>query len=70
MHTIKTSSRLLNDSIDFCAYVKVVTIEWKDQSGCRYINGVVFKKDVAHRSMNNQIDRPKILMIENSLGYM
>ena len=28
--TIKTSSRLLNDSIDFNEFVKIVTIEGKD----------------------------------------
>lgn len=30
VHTIKTSSKLLNDSIDFNKYIKIVTIEWKD----------------------------------------
>lgn len=31
---------------------------------------MIFKKDVAHKSMNTNIDKPRILMLANSLGYM
>ena len=34
------------------------------------MNGVVFKKDVAHKSMATDIEEPKILMLANSLGYL
>jgi hypothetical protein len=29
---------------------------------------VVFKKDVAHRAMGTDIDKPRILVLANSLG--
>ena len=32
--TIKPSSRLLNDSIDFNTFIKIVTIEHVDQKKC------------------------------------
>ena len=34
------------------------------------MNGIVFKKDVAHRSMNTEIVKPRILVLANSLGDM
>ena len=68
--TIKTSSRLLGDSIDFNSFIKIVTIEGKDQEGCRYVKGVVLKKDVSHKSMATDIEKPRILMLANSLGYL
>ena len=68
--TIKPSSRLLNDSIDFNSFIKIVTIEHVDQQKCQYVNGVVFKKNVAHRRMSTQIENPRILLLTGSLGYV
>ena len=68
--TIKPSSRLLNDSIDFNDFIKIVTIEHINQEMCQYVNGVVFKKNVAHRRMRTSIDNPRILLLSGSLGYV
>lgn len=68
--TIKPSSQILNDSIDFNSFIKVIPIEYADQSKCQYVNGVVFKKDVANRRMRTSIEDPRVLLLSNSLGYV
>ena len=68
--TIKPSSRLLNDSIDFNSFIKIVTIEHINQEKCQYVNGVAFKKNVAHRRMRTSIENPRILLLTGSLGYV
>jgi len=68
--TIRPSSRLLADSIDFNSFIKIVTIHHHNQEKCQYINGVVFKKDVSSRRMRTQIENPKILLLNGSLGYV
>lgn len=61
---------MLSDSIDFNSFIKIVTIQHHNQEKCQYINGVVFKKDVASRKMRTQIENPRILLLHNSLGYV
>ena len=68
--TIRPSSRMLADSIDFNSFIKIVTVQHANQEKCQYVNGVVFKKDVASRRMSTQIEMPKILVINNNLGYV
>lgn len=68
--TIRPSSRLLADSINFNSFIKIVTIHHHNQEKCQYINGVVFKKDVASRRMRTQIENPKVLLLNGSLGYV
>lgn len=49
--TIRPSSRILADSIDFNSFIKIVNVHHHNQEKCQYINGVVFMKDVASRRM-------------------
>lgn len=70
VQTIRPSSRLLNDSIDFNSFIKIITLEYPNQDKCQYVNGVVFKKDVAHRRMLTEIENPRVLVLANSLGYV
>jgi chaperonin GroEL (HSP60 family) len=63
-------SAVLNDSIDINAFVKIVKIYHNDQSKCRYVSGIVFKKDIANRRMRSDIEKPRILLLANSLGYV
>ena len=70
VQTIRPSSRLLNDSINFNSFIKIIILEYPNQDKCSYVNGVVFKKDVAHRRMLTDIDNPRILILGNSLGYV
>ena len=67
--TVKPSSVRLNDSIDVNEYIKIVTVEHPTKIESRYVNGVVFKKDIANRRMRSKIEQPKILLLANSLGY-
>lgn len=68
--TIRPSSRLLADSIDFNSFIKIINVHHHNQEKCQYVNGVVFKKDVASRRMRTQIENPKILLLNGSLGYV
>jgi len=68
--TVKPTSEMLNDSIDINEFVKIVTVYHPDQSKCRSVNGVIFKKDIANKHMRNKIEQPKILLLANSLGYV
>jgi 1-phosphatidylinositol-3-phosphate 5-kinase len=70
VQTIRPSSRLLNDSIDFNSFIKIITLQYPNQDKCQYVNGVVFKKDVAHRRMLTEIDNPRVLILGNALGYV
>mmetsp|Transcript_25743 Transcript_25743/g.34397 ORF Transcript_25743/g.34397 Transcript_25743/m.34397 type:complete len:138 (-) Transcript_25743:4138-4551(-) len=49
--TIRPSSRLLADSIDFNSFIKIVTVHHPNQEKCQYVNGFVSKKNVASRRM-------------------
>ena len=41
--TVRPNSLLLHDPIDMKPLVKIVTVEYQDQSKCRFVNGIVFK---------------------------
>ena len=68
--TTRPSSHMLADSIDFSSYIKIVSIQHHNQEKCQYINGIVFKKDVASRRMRTKIENPRILLLHGSLGFV
>jgi chaperonin GroEL (HSP60 family) len=68
--TVRPTSILLNDPIDINAFVKIVTVNHPSQNSGRFVNGIVFKKDIANRRMRNNIEKPRILLLANSLGYV
>jgi len=70
IHSVKPWSTKLKDSIDIAKYVKILLIQYKDESKCRYINGVVLKKSIAHNRMKREIQNPKILVLAKTLGVM
>ena len=61
---------MLADSIDFNSFIKIVKVLHHNQEKCQYVNGVVFKKDVASKRMRTQIENPRILLLSGSLGYV
>lgn len=67
--TVKPSSRLLNDSMDFTNFIKIKLIEWKNSQKSQYINGVVISHNVADKRMRTEIEDPRLLLISNSLCY-
>lgn len=68
--TVRPTSAILNDSIDINKFVKIVTVEYPNQDKCKFVNGVVFKKDIGSKRMRNNISNPRILLLSNSLGYV
>ena len=68
--TVKPQSSSSNNSMDICKYVKIQLIEYRDTSKCKYVNGVVIKKSVAHKRMRREIENPRMIILSNSLGYM
>jgi len=68
IQTVRPWSYKCGDSIDITKYVKIQLIQYKDTSKCKYVNGVVIKKSIAHNRMRKAIDNPKILLLSNSLG--
>ncbi len=69
VENVKTSRRLLNDSMDFKKFVRVKRFMWPDRSKSEYINGIMATKNIADRRMNSQIVNPRILLISSALEY-
>ena len=53
--TVHPTSVILNDKIDLNAFIKIVTAYSSTEIACRYVSGVVFKKDIANKQMRNNI---------------
>lgn len=68
IQTVRPWSYKCSDSIDITKYVKIQLIQYKDTSKCKYVNGVVIKKSIAHKKMRKEITNPRILLLSNSLG--
>ena len=51
IQTVRPQSFINKNSMDICKYVKIQLIEYKDTSKCKYVNGVVIKKSLAHKRM-------------------
>ena len=68
--TVRPTSVILNDSVDINKFVKFVTVEYPNQEKCRFVHGIVFKKDIGSKRMRNNIEKPRILLLANSLGYV
>jgi hypothetical protein len=65
--TVKPSVTI-KDDLTFKQYVKVKLMPGKDISYCRYVNGVVFTKNVADKKMKTNIADPLILLISGDLA--
>ena len=57
----------LNDSININDYLKIKTIEFRNQSKCEVIDGYAMKKNVCSKYMRNSILNPKILLLKGPL---
>lgn len=55
--------------MNFNSYIKIKIINWIDNSKSAYINGVVMSKDLADKRMKSYIERPRILLIKDSLDF-
>ena len=57
----------LNDSININDYLKIKTIEYRDQSKCEVIDGYALRKNNFTKGMRNIIINPKILLLKGPL---
>ena len=64
---LRPCSRYLNDSIDINNYVKIRILPYKDNSKCQVIQGYVLHKKSTGKNIKDNIDNPKILLINKEL---
>ena len=64
---LRPCSRYLNDSLDIDNYVKIKIIPYKDNSKCQVIQGYVLHKKSIGKNIKDNIDNPKILLINKEL---
>ncbi|CAN0116044.1 unnamed protein product, partial [Discosporangium mesarthrocarpum] len=57
------------DSLDIRPYVKIKLIPGGRMEECRYVDGVVFRKSVSHKSMARSIERPRILLLSGGIEF-
>ena len=57
------------DWLSILPYVKIKCIPGGTVSNCAYIDGLVFRKMIAHRAMNSKVESPRILLLENAPIY-
>ena len=57
----------LNDTININEYLKIKTLEFRDQSLCKVIDGYALRKNVGIKNMRTSIKKPKILLIKGNL---
>eukprot|EP01117_Protostelium_nocturnum_P012281 TRINITY_DN451_c1_g2_i2.p1 TRINITY_DN451_c1_g2~~TRINITY_DN451_c1_g2_i2.p1 ORF type:complete len:1716 (+),score=603.02 TRINITY_DN451_c1_g2_i2:129-5276(+) len=57
------------DKMDIRNYVKIKLIPEGSLEECRYVNGVVFTKNLAHKCMKRDISKPKILLLNCAIEF-
>lgn len=55
--------------IDIRQYVHFKKVLYGIRNESRFIKGIVFSKNIAHKSMSKKIDNPKILLLQCSIAY-
>ncbi|CAM9557937.1 unnamed protein product, partial [Chrysoparadoxa australica] len=57
------------DLLDIRPYTKLKLIPGGSSDECRYVDGVVFRKNVAHKSMARELSSPRTLLLSGGLGF-
>jgi len=57
------------DSMDIRPYIKIKLIPGGTLSGCRYVDGIVFRKDVVHKMMKKGAYTPRILLLAGGIDF-
>ena len=52
--------------MDIMSYIKIKSIIHVDDSATEYIRGIVCRKNVAHKRMRTDINKPKIMLLLNA----
>lgn len=58
-----------DESIDFNAYVKVKKMPGGTVAECSYVDGVVTRRNVVHKKMRTEVERPKIMLLGGALEF-
>ena len=53
--------------MDIRRYVKVVPVPEGDVNDCMYVDGVIFAKNVVHKSMRTNIPNARVMLLDNSV---
>eukprot|EP00750_Incisomonas_marina_P027265 INCI6160.6.p1 GENE.INCI6160.6~~INCI6160.6.p1 ORF type:complete len:677 (+),score=123.13 INCI6160.6:91-2121(+) len=57
------------DFMDVLKYVHVKVIKSSEPTASEVVRGLVFRKNVAHRTMMQPIDRPRVLLVDGGIEY-
>eukprot|EP00903_Cladosiphon_okamuranus_P005970 g5894.t1 len=57
------------DFLDIRPYVKMKLIPGGRRDECRYVDGIVFRKNVTHKTMPRVIERPRLLLLSGGIDF-
>ena len=57
------------DDMDIRRYVWIIKVVGGEKVDCRFISGVVLRKNVAHKRMSDSFTSPSILMLSCAIEY-
>ncbi|CAN0325176.1 unnamed protein product, partial [Scytosiphon promiscuus] len=57
------------DFLDIRPYVKMKLIPGGSRDECRYVDGIVFRKNVTHKTMPRFIERPRLLILSGGIEF-
>lgn len=58
-----------DDDMDIRRYVWINKVPGGMKTECHFVSGVVFRKNVAHKRMNDTFMQPAILMMSCAIEY-
>ncbi len=67
LSNLRPCSINLNDSLDINNYIKIKIIPYKDTSMCQVIQGYVLQNKKKIKNVKNNIDNPKILLLNKEI---
>ena len=63
------AASMLDDHMDITPYVKIKSIPGGRVSECKLIEGVMFRKNIAHKKMRSFVKNPRVLLLGCALEY-
>lgn len=71
VHLVRPDVKHDNDSMDIRAYIKIKKLAGTtaNKADSRIVNGLVFSKNIAHKSMKAELKHPKVLLLRASIEY-
>lgn len=60
---------VIDDHMSITPYVKIKTIAGGSHTECKFIDGVMFRKNIAHKKMRSFLRSPRVLLLNCALEY-